>query len=159
MPSHYLVRHGQARPAAPGTPDAARPLDDRGRDEITRVARRAAALGLRIAEIRHSGFVRARETAEILAAHLAPARGVREAAGLKPTDDPRELLAELEASESLMLVGHMPHLGQLASTLLVGNPDRDVLRFPAGAIVCVTRDQGRWLLEWTLTPALVGGSG
>ncbi|MBI2469300.1 MAG: histidine phosphatase family protein [Candidatus Rokubacteria bacterium] len=82
MAAHYLVRHGSARPAAPGAADAERPLDDRGREEVTRVARHAAALGLRVAEIRHSGFVRARESAEILAAqdpsgcgHLPRLRG------------------------------------------------------------------------------------
>lgn len=159
MAAHYLVRHGSARPAAPGAADAERPLDDRGREEVTRVARHAAALGLRVAEIRHSGFVRARESAEILAAHLHPPRGVREAPGLRPNEDPRALQAELEAAEPLMLVGHLPHLGRLASLLLVGDPDREILRIRAAAVICLGYAEGRWGLEWMLTPALAGDRG
>jgi len=159
LAAHYLVRHGSARPAAPGAVDAERPLDDRGREEVGRVGRHAAALGLRVAEIRHSGFVRARESAEILATHLHPARGVREARGLRPNDDPAAARAELEAGDGLMLVGHLPHLGRLASLLLVGAPDREILRIPAGALVCLGYTEARWALEWMLTPALVGTEG
>jgi len=148
----YLVQHGEAKPEAQ---DPTRPLTDRGREEVQRVAQHAAALGLRIAEIRHSGKLRARQTAEILVGALSPLHGIREMDGLAPADDPGKATAEIEsAREPLMLVGHLPHLSRLASLLLVGDPGREIIRFRNGAIVCLVQAEGRWLLQWVLTPEL-----
>lgn len=151
----FLVQHGEATPE-PENP--ARPLTHRGREEVRRVARHAAGLGLQVAEICHSGKLRARQTAEILAAALSPGRGVREADGLAPGDDPTRARAEIQAaSEPLMLVGHLPHLSRLASLLLVGDPGKDIIQFRNGAIVCLTRVEDCWRLEWILTPELATG--
>jgi phosphohistidine phosphatase len=148
----YLVQHGEAKTE---TEVPSRPLSDRGREEVQRVARHAAALGLQVAEIRHSGKLRARQTAEILAAALSPSHGVREMDGLGPTDDTGKARAEVEsAQEPLMLVGHLPHLGRLASSLLVGGPEQEIIRFRNGAIVCLSNVDDRWLLQWILTPEL-----
>ena len=48
----YLVQHGEARPESE---DPARPLSERGRQEVACVARAAARLGLGIGVIQHSG--------------------------------------------------------------------------------------------------------
>ena len=150
----YLVQHGEATPEVA---DPARPLTERGREEVARVARHAAILGLQVAEIRHSGKLRARQTAEILGGALSPSRGIREMDGLAPADDPAKARAEVEsAREPLMLVGHLPHLSRLASLLLVGEPAREIIRFRNGAIVCLIQAEGRWLLQWVLTPDLAG---
>ncbi len=150
----YLVQHGEAKAEAE---DPARPLTDRGREEVRRVARHAAAVKLQVAEIRHSGRLRARLTAEILAEHLSPPGGTREIEGLGPTDDPGKARREIEAAQdSVMLVGHLPHLSRLASSLLAGDPGREIIRFRMGAIVCLARVEGRWLLQWILTPELAG---
>jgi len=148
----YLVQHGEAKPE---TEDPARPLTDRGREEVRRVARHAAALGLQVAEIRHSGKLRARQTAEIFAAALAPPHGVQEMDGLAPADATGKARGEVEsASEPLMLVGHLPHLRRLASLLLVGDPEQEIIRFRNGAIVCLVKTEGGWLLQWVLSPEL-----
>ncbi len=148
----YLVQHGEAKPDAE---DPARPLTDRGREEVRRVARHAAALGLQVAEIRHSGRLRALQTAEILAAALSPVLGVREMDGLAPADDPGKAKSDVESAvEPLMLVGHLPHLGRLASSLLVGEPEREIVRFRNGAIVCLVKSESGWLLQWILTPEM-----
>ncbi len=148
----YLVRHGEARAAMD---DGARPLTDRGREQVQRVARHAAALGLQVPQIRHSGKLRARETAEILAEHLAPARGLQELKGLNPGDDPAMAKAAIEAmSESVMLVGHLPHLSRLASSLLVGDPGKELIRFAEAAFACLARNESGWLLQWILAPEI-----
>jgi phosphohistidine phosphatase len=150
-----LVQHGEAVSEAE---DPARPLTARGREEVRRVAERAAALGVRVAEIRHSGKLRARQTAEILAAPLAPLGGVREVDDLAPEDDPGTAKAEIEsAHEPLMLVGHLPHLSRLASLLVLGDPGREIIRFRNGAVVCLIAVEGRWLVQWVLTPETAGG--
>jgi len=149
----YLVQHGEAKPE---TEDPARPLSERGREEVERVARHAAAPRLSVAEIRHSGKLRARQTAEILARHLLPVRGIRETEGMAPGDSPGKAMAEIEAAaQPLMLVGHLPHLRRLASSLLVGDPEKEIVRFRNGAIVCLVKAGGGWLLQWILTPELV----
>ncbi len=152
MLEFYLVRHGEAKP---DTEDPARPLSDRGREEVQRVARHAATLGLEVAEILHSGKLRARQTAAILAEHLSPRRGVREAEGLAPNDDPSVARAELEAAqEPLMLVGHLPHLSRLTSALLVGDPEREVIQLGIAAIACLVRIDAGFRLLWILTPEM-----
>ncbi|MFI5341544.1 MAG: phosphohistidine phosphatase SixA [Candidatus Methylomirabilales bacterium] len=150
----YLVQHGEATPEEE---DPARPLTDRGRRDVRRVAERAAALRTQVAEIRHSGKLRARQTAEIFAAALTPVHGIRETDGLGPADDTGKARAEVEAArEPLMLVGHLPHLRRLASLLLAGDPEREIIRFRNGAIVCLVQGDGHWLLQWVLTPELAG---
>ena len=149
----YLVQHGEAVPEAE---DPTRPLSRRGREEVERVARHAAALRLSVAEIRHSGKLRARQTAEILARHLLPTRGLRETDGLAPEDDSGKAAAAMDGTiEPLMLVGHLPHLRRLAASLLVGDPDREIVRFRNGGIVCLAKTGGVWRLQWFLTPELV----
>lgn len=149
----YLVQHGEAKPEAE---DPARPLTDRGRQEVTRVARAALRAGVAVAAIAHSGKRRARETAELLATELRPARGVREEPGLAPMDDPAIAQRAVEqATDPVMLVGHLPHLGRLASLLLLGDPAREIVAFRMGGIVCLAREEGRWRVRWVLTPELV----
>lgn len=150
----YLVQHGEAKAEAE---DPTRPLTDRGRTEVQRVARHAALLGLSLAQIIHSGKLRARQTAEIMADNLWPSRGLREMAGMAPNDDPSRARAALEeAGDGVMLVGHLPHLGRLASLLLIGDAGRDIVRFRNGAIVCLARGDRGWLVRWVLTPELTG---
>jgi phosphohistidine phosphatase len=149
----YLVQHGEAKPEQE---DSARPLTERGRAEVERVAAAAARAGVEVVEIIHSGKLRARQTAELLAAALSPARGVRASAGLAPTDDPRiaqQLVGEM--TQPAMLVGHLPHLGRFASLLVVEDAGREIVAFRMGGIVCLWREGLAWRLKWILTPELV----
>lgn len=146
------MRHGDAKIEAE---DPARPLSDRGQEEVTRVAKYVGALGLQIAAIHHSEKLRARQTAEILAEFLSPARGIHEMEGLGPMDHPGKAQAALEAaSEPVMLVGHLPHLSRLASALLLGDSEQEILQFKPGAIACLVTDDWIFRVEWILTPEL-----
>jgi len=140
----YLVRHGTA---APGGDDRARPLSPEGRTEVTTAARALAGQGVRVAEIRHSGLRRARETAEILGAALAPPRGVRETSGLAPEDDPDVAAAELAlATAPLMLVGHLPHPARLTA-VLAGTAVLEGIPFTPATAVGLRREPDGWTLE------------
>ena len=78
---------------------------------------------LTVHQIRHSGLVRARETAEILGNVLNPPGGVIAVAGLKFSDPVDTLARELRLEpEPVMLVGHNPFMEDLASMLLIGEP-------------------------------------
>jgi phosphohistidine phosphatase len=145
----YLVRHGIAEP---GPEDRARRLTPEGRAEVEGTAHALRARGAQVAEIRHSGLTRARETAEILGRSLAPPRGVHAATGLAPEDDPDVLRAELElATEPLMVVGHLPHLARLVA-VLVGAALAEPIRFTPGTVVVLRRGRGGWALETVVGP-------
>jgi len=145
----YLVRHGTA---ASGADDRTRPLTSAGRAEVEATARALAIHGVEVAEIRHSGLARARETAEILGGSLAPPHGVHAATGLAPEDDPDVAAADLElAAEPLMLVGHLPHLARL-TTALVGGAELERIRFAPGTAVGLRRGPGGWELELVVPP-------
>ncbi len=113
----------------------------------------AARLAVKPAGILHSGKLRARETAEILAARLGSP--VQSAEGLFP-NDPVESWDERAGRETsdLMLVGHLPFMDRLASLLLTGNPDADLLEFRTGSIACLERAGGRWRLLWMIWPEM-----
>ena len=42
-----------------------------------------------------------------------------------------------EATDDLMLVGHLPHLAKLASILLTSEPDPQLIGFQQGALVAL----------------------
>ncbi len=148
----YLVRHGEAESELV---DPTQPLRERGRADVTRMARHAARIKVTVAEIRHSTKLRAKQTAEILAARLDPLRGLRETDDLEPTHDPGRAQEAIEAAaEPLMLVGHLPHLARLASLLLAGDPNTDIVRFRPGAIARLDRAERGWVLDWLLIPEI-----
>lgn len=151
----YLVQHGEARSDAK---DPERSLTDAGRDEVTRVARAAARIGIRPRRIIHSGKTRARQTSDIMAESLAPPQGVEQQQGLNPNDPVSPWRERLETSaEDLMIVGHLPFLDRLASLLLCGEEGRGVIRFRYGAAVCLARNNGQWSVCWILTPEAAYG--
>jgi phosphohistidine phosphatase len=147
----YLVRHGKAEM---GDDDDARQLTPAGRVAVQRVARRLAKSNLQIEIIEHSGLARAKETAEI----IQQALGGRISAvpGLRPMDNVASVgLQLLERSEdSIMLVGHLPFMEQLSGYLLTGDAEADFLRFRTAAVACLSNEEGRWQLEWLLSPKI-----
>jgi phosphohistidine phosphatase len=147
----YLVQHGEARPESE---DGQRSLTEQGRAAVHLVATWAARAGVKVDQIRHSGKLRAEQTAGIMAERLAPA-SIGSAAGLGPNDDVRPVAESLEQeTRATMLVGHLPFLSRLASYLLTRDPDRNLVRFQMGGIVCLYREGGRWFLAWAVTPDL-----
>ena len=147
----YLVQHGECKSEAE---DATRPLTDRGRVEVDAVARYVANLGVEVAQVFHSGKLRAKQTAEVFAQHLVVPKGIAEREGLGPLDDPvkaEHLVAQ--AKGPVMIVGHLPHLSRLASLLVLGEVEKEVVRFRMGAVVCLARSGESWSIDWTLIPA------
>jgi phosphohistidine phosphatase len=151
----YLMRHAAA---APGQPDSARPLTPAGIAAVEAVAARAAALQPRIAHVYHSGLVRARQTAEILARTLGVGALVEMRAGLAPEDAVEPVAAWLDALAAdpdggTVLVGHLPFLGTLTARLL-GEPAGSPVAFAPGTLVqLLPRGAARcFALGWILTP-------
>lgn len=140
----YFVRHGKAE--AKGGDDDARRLTAEGRAAFAALAR-ALAPSLPLRRIVTSPSVRARETADILAAATgAPAT-------LEPSlapgrTGPEDLLARgREAGDGVALVGHNPEMGEAVAR--AGRVDR----MPPGSIAAVeAAPGGGFRLLWIRSP-------
>jgi phosphohistidine phosphatase len=152
----YLVRHAEAKS---DQEDPLRPLSVKGREDIVRVAGYLSRLNIPVTKIFHSTKLRSKQTAEILFEQLRPGRGVSEADGLSPLDEPAIWADRLrDLPDGVILVGHLPHLARLASLLLCGDIDKNIVSFKMAGIVCLKRDDtGSWSLQWMLTPDVVIG--
>jgi phosphohistidine phosphatase len=149
----YLVQHAAAKGEQE---DRSRPLTDRGRQDIARVAEFVERLNIKVKAIRHSDKLRAEQTAQELAGRVRSAEGLEKTAGLGPNDDVERLKEILTGMEdNLMIVGHLPYLSRLVSSLICGDQDLRIVDFRMGCIVRLDQDNGRWHLKWMITPDLV----
>lgn len=151
------MQHGLA--AAPEV-DPERPLTDAGRSAVVSVAAHAAARGVRVDRIVHSGKLRAEQTAEILADALG-CPVVEEVDGLNPNGDVRRAahnLVDRMAEGSLAVVGHLPFLDRFASLLVAQEPEAQVVAFRNGGLVKLVPSSlgGEFAVVWVLTPELAG---
>ena len=148
----YLVRHGEA---LAGTEDPRRPLSDTGRRQVERLARMALERRVDVRMLYHSGILRAVQTAEILANHLKPSRGIAPLPGLLPEDDPTIVKAELDlARDPVLLVSHLPLLARLAALLASGDPERGVAELLPATMLCCVRQEPHWQLLWRVGPSV-----
>ena len=151
----YLVQHAEPKRKEE---DPSRPLSEKGWEDIRKMAKYAEKyLRIQVNQIFHSGKLRAKQTAEILAEHLHPAKVVMTAQGLEPLADPKVWKNRLDKTiENVMMVGHLPHLDKLSSSLLTGSEGKEVVAFRMGGIVCLERDEsGRWTVQWAITPEII----
>jgi phosphohistidine phosphatase len=150
----YLIQHGEA---APEEVDPSRPLTAKGRSDIQKTASFLKGAGAAPSIILHSGKTRARQTAEIIAAQLGPDCQVKEREGLAPNDPVLALAKEISGTaDDLMIVGHLPFHGKLASILLAGSDSKNVVAFRQGGVVCLQRNEDQtWQVAWMVTPELL----
>lgn len=157
----YLMRHGIAAEPSPSTKDADRALTAEGVRKTSQVAVGLRALGIAPDLILASPLRRAEETARLTADVLAPAVGVELfpplAAGATPAAELVKALRIARGARHVMLVGHQPDLGELASFLLTGSTGLAPLPFRKASVAAIgvgslpPRDAG--VLEWFLTPS------
>ena len=150
----YLVQHGEAKSKQQ---DPQRHLTEKGLQDIQKVAGFIKPLGLTAGALWHSGKARAAQTAEILASAITFSQGVLQRECLGPNDPIGPIAEELSLlDEDLMIVGHMPFLGKLASVLLAGNESAGVIAFQQGAVVCLERYEDKtWNLKWMIIKELL----
>lgn len=159
----YLLRHAKAEPVVSenfdAEADAARVLTPEGIRKMRQIAAGMKAMDLTFDLILSSPYARARQTAEIAAQVLQLTNRLKFTPNLAAVATPADLVAELcdrhQAASSLLLVGHEPFLGQLASLLLTGH---DVLTvdFKKAGLLALSVEQlkrGKCaVLDWLLTP-------
>ena len=144
----YLVHHGDA--VGPDV-DPMRPLSDRGRLHVERIAQEAAARGVKPQVIWHSGKLRARQTAEAFWKYCNALAEFSAARGLQP-DDPPEWMRDVLTGESrdVMLAGHFPHLPRLRLLLVSGASGSAALDFPLHGLVALEHQDERCVERWRI---------
>jgi phosphohistidine phosphatase len=116
-----LLRHGAAMPADPRGSDAERELSQEGREYVTGVLERARGAGANPSLVIASPYVRARQTAEIAVSILGYKGAIERSRALEPDRPPFDLwdaVRRRDAESEILLVGHLPLLGDLAMLLL-----------------------------------------
>lgn len=150
----YLVQHGASKTEAE---DPQRSLTDEGRRIVEKMADYLASAGISLDRIKHSDKLRARQTAEILAASLSPHNGTEQVTGMAPNDDVSAMRISLHSeAENVMLVGHLPYLSRLLSSLLLVDENRPLVEFHMGGVICLEHgENGQFRIVWALIPDLL----
>jgi len=150
----YLVQHATA---VPKEINSDRPLTEQGRQDTEKVAAFIKPLNIAVEYLWHSQKTRAAQTAEILSNVIEVKTAQAGRDDLAPNDDVTPLKDDLaRLQHDIMIVGHLPFLGKLASLLLTGSESADTVAFKNSGIVCLNRsEQSRWQVDWAITPELL----
>jgi phosphohistidine phosphatase len=157
----YFLRHGLAgdRDVSRYPDDSQRPLVPEGRRKLRCIAAGMHALDLQFDVLLSSPYVRACQTAEIVAGAFHMERKLQLADDLAPEGSARRLVRLLKtkhsAANNLLLVGHEPYLGELIGVLLAGKPGW-FLDLKKGGLCLLSAESLVYgpcaRLEWLLTP-------
>ena len=168
-----LIRHARAfdRDSAAWPDDSRRPLTAQGREEFRTLAKRLGRAVRDVDLLESSGYVRAWQTAQILAEETPwpkPSRLERLEAGEGSADAHIEALVRaldgMRGIGTVAWVGHEPMLSRLASRLLAGSTEAMRVDFKKGAAMalrvspCVAAGvaaDARAELLWMVTPRVV----
>jgi phosphohistidine phosphatase len=161
----YLLRHGLA--IEPGTHgchrDADRPLTAEGEKKLDKIAEAMKRLEISFDLIVSSPYLRARQTAEIVADAFKARQRIAFSESLVPGGSARQLMEHLRHLEpnphAVLVVGHEPDLSGLISWLVTGERGL-TLTMKKGGLCNLAIDSlkpGRCAcLEWLLTPKQMG---
>ena len=149
----YLIRHGEA--VSKGI-DPERPLSDKGRADVARVAAMLKASSINVNKTFHSGKTRARQTAEIFCTELS-CNHVEAITGINPNDPIEPFVDQLnDWSGDTLVVGHLPFMAKLVSYLVIENEQPILTAYQSGSVVCLARDEeDHWQIQWMITPEIV----
>ena len=156
----YVLRHGLAfdRSEWLHGKDRDRPLTKEGERKTRQIATAMREMGLRFDWILSSPYVRARDTAQIVAEALHARKRLELRDELTPLANPEKLThllaSEQKSVESVLVVGHEPFLSRFISVLLTGRPIPRV-RLKKGGLCKLEISGIRYgpcaILEWLLT--------
>jgi len=151
----YLIRHGEA---VSEQVDHERPLSEFGHREVEKVARFLVKKGAPgVNKIIHSGKKRAEQTAQIIKEIFSPQSQFIVQEGLSPNDPVEPIFKMIqESQQDLMIVGHLPSLSRLASKLVVGKEEKEIVAFHTGTVVALEKKSGRaWAILFSMSPSQI----
>ena len=130
----FVIRHAIAVPGSMRLADADRPLTPKGRARFSQAVLGLQCLKVRFDRLYHSPWLRAMETAELLAPVLDGKAVDSAALARAPSQD----LLDALVGERVALVGHEPWMGELVAWLTTGAP-------PHGSVFAFKRGGVAWL--------------
>jgi phosphohistidine phosphatase len=155
MMTLYLLRHGDAiRDTL--IHDSDRPLSDAGREQAAAVGRFLSAGKTGIEHIFCSPLLRAQQTAAGVLNEIGPTP-LSTTEHLTSSSDPRHILREVSElnKETVLLIGHEPHLSITISVLLAGDERSRVMMRPCSLAclsVAASPKYDNALLQWLIHP-------
>ncbi len=156
-----LVRHGEAEAQSIAGRDAARNLTRYGRDSLHRAATWLASSEPKPGRIIASPYLRAQQTAKIVATAFGMADVIETDERLTPHSNFRllfDIIEEMADVDSLIMISHNP-LVSLAAVALCSNGGMR-LQYPPGAFCKIQLQRSRQpagILDWFVTPACFDG--
>ena len=157
----YLIRHAISEAESPSGEDSERELNDKGAKKMRQIAKGLRTLGVDFDIILTSPYLRAQQTAGILADVLKTKKKVVVSGTLAPGGNPDLLFAEINEKfsvDSLALVGHEPYLSTLVGILTAGGASVE-MTFKKGGVCYLSTDNllhaHQANLEWLLTPGIL----
>jgi phosphohistidine phosphatase len=163
-----LVRHADAGDAnefaQTGQPDHLRPLSDKGREQMRSVVEGLLKLVPNCDVVATSPYTRAIQTAGfILAAYQLT--DAETTSVLEPESQPSDFngwIREHASAHVVIVAGHEPHLGLLATWLMTG-AGRSRVDFKKGGACLLAFDgvaaQDRGMLQWLMGPKELAAAG
>jgi phosphohistidine phosphatase len=160
----YLLRHGVAvEPDTRGyEKDADRALTQEGERKLWQITEAMEALELSFDLILSGPYLRARQTAEIVAEALKARKRLELSDSLTPGGSTKKLVDLLNRlqppPDNVLLVGHEPYLSGLISLLVAGDTTSAVVMKKGGLCKLSTESLKHSrcaALEWLLTPKLM----
>jgi phosphohistidine phosphatase len=156
----WVVRHGIAvsRDDPDCPPDPERPLTEKGRRRMEQVADGLRRQGMAPGRLISSPYLRARQTAEIIAQALGlPHVAIELHEGIEPGEDPSAILGALSRGEPVdtLLCGHAPHLDRLIAR--VAGAPQPFTELKKGGAACLELPGGSpapGTLLWLLPPSV-----
>ena len=152
----YLMQHG---PNLPKAEDPDESLSEDGEGVVSTSAQAIRRMGINFEVIIASPKKRSQQTAAIVAEAVGfPIESIIETEQVKamtPAQETISYLKQFEDKQSVLIAGHLPSLGEVASSLLTAG-SKATIQFERGGIGRIDVDAlptsaGR--LQWYLTPA------
>jgi phosphohistidine phosphatase SixA len=149
------MRHGEA---AFKEDDPKRGLTHDGKLAIERLAKslqnksshQTSGQQINIEQVFHSDKARAQQTAKIMTSILAPGVTPLCRPGLRPNDNPENLLTDIDSwTKETLITSHLPFIPALLN-LLIDQPQS--ISFYPGTIVCLNKADSNWHVEWVASP-------
>jgi phosphohistidine phosphatase len=150
----FVIRHAIAVPGSMRLADADRPLSPQGRERFSQAVLGLQRLKVRFDRLYHSPWLRAVETAELLAPMLDGKAVGSATLARAPSQD----LLEALVGERVALVGHEPWMGELVAWLTTGAlPDGSVFAFKRGGVAWLEGQPkpGHMVLQAFLPPKVL----
>jgi phosphohistidine phosphatase len=159
----YLVRHAIAHEQdfSRWPDDALRPLTPEGEKRFRRAARGLTRLAPTVDVALSSGYARAWRTAEILDEETdwPSPRPCQELEAERNPEEAVGVLSGMLGRDRVAMIGHEPHLSELATLLLTGRRDGFAIDLKKGGAIKLEVFGPPWerssVLRWTIPPRVL----